>query len=77
MFRCSQPCGTRELERLPPTIAALQGSSAGPLTKEAALGLVDEAMSSRRRTGHYREAVAELRRVLEALDGGQRAGANP
>jgi hypothetical protein len=65
------------LERLRRSIAALQGSSAGALTKEAALKLVDEAMSSRRETVRYRQAVAELRRVLEALDGDSQASANP
>jgi hypothetical protein len=51
-----------ELERRRRSIAALQGSSAGPLTKEAALKLVDEVMSSRHETAPYREAMAELRR---------------
>jgi hypothetical protein len=59
-----------ELERLHRSIAALQGSSAGPLTKEAALKPVDEVMSSRRETARYREAVAQLRLFLEALDRG-------
>jgi hypothetical protein len=57
-----------ELERLRRSIAALQGSSAGPLTKEAALRLVDEVMTSRRETARYRDAVAQLRRILSALD---------
>jgi hypothetical protein len=59
-----------ELERLRRSIAALQGTSAGLLTKEAALKLVDEVISSRRETARYRRAIAELRRVLEALDRG-------
>jgi hypothetical protein len=42
--------GAQDLERLRRSIAALQGSSAGPLTKEAALKLVDEVMNSRRET---------------------------
>jgi hypothetical protein len=46
----------------------LQGSSAGPLTREAALKQVDEAMTSRRETARYRQAVAELRRVLDILE---------
>jgi hypothetical protein len=36
------------------------------LTKEAALQLVDEAMSSRRETARYRQAIGELRRLLES-----------
>jgi hypothetical protein len=47
-----------DLERLRRSIAVLQGSSAGPLTKEAALNLVDEVMASHRETARYREAVA-------------------
>jgi hypothetical protein len=65
-----------ELERLRRSIAALQGSSAGPLIREAPLKLMDEVMSSRRETASYREAVAELRRVREALDRGTAGSAN-
>jgi hypothetical protein len=57
-----------DLDRLRRSIATLQGSSAGPLTKEAALTLVDEVMSSRRQTARYRQAIAQLHRVLDALD---------
>jgi hypothetical protein len=48
---------THELERLRRSIAAWQESSAGPLTKEAALRLVDEMTASRRETARYRDAV--------------------
>ena len=50
-----------DLERFAPV-----HSSAGPLAKEAALRLVEELMSRRRETTRYREAVAELRGVLDA-----------
>ena len=40
--------------------------SAGPVTKEDALKLVDEMLSSRRETARYRQAVPELRPVLQA-----------
>jgi hypothetical protein len=53
------------------------GSSAGPLTKEAALELVDEVMSSRYETARYWRAVADLRRVLDVWTGGLPASANP
>jgi hypothetical protein len=45
-----------------------EGHSAGALTKEAARALVDEVASAREETARYRSAVAELRKVLEALD---------
>jgi hypothetical protein len=57
-----------ELERFRRSIAALRGSSGGPLTREAALRLVDEVMTSRRESARYRDAVEQLRRVLRALD---------
>jgi hypothetical protein len=60
---------THELERLRRSTAALHGSSAGPLTRQAALRLVDEVMSRRRETAGYRRAVAEVRRVLEGRFG--------
>jgi hypothetical protein len=59
---------THDLQRLRRSIAALPGNSAGPLTKEAALRLVDEVTTCRRETDRYRRAVSELRRVLDALD---------
>jgi hypothetical protein len=58
-----------ELERLRRLDSGVAGQF-GPLTKEAALKLVHEVTTSRRETARYREAVAELRRVLEALDRG-------
>jgi hypothetical protein len=60
-----------EIEQLRRSIAMLPpGHSAGALTKEAAMALVHEVLTSRRETERYRQAVAELRRVLEALDRG-------
>jgi hypothetical protein len=47
------------------------GHSAGALTKAAAMTLVQEVLNSRRETERYRQAVEELRRVLEALDAGR------
>ena len=43
------------------------GRSAGALTPDAALSLVDEVLTSKQETGTLPTAVAELRRVLEAL----------
>jgi hypothetical protein len=60
-----------EIEQLRRSIAMLSpGHSAGALTKEAAMALVHEVLTSRRET-RYRQPVAELRRVLEALDAGR------
>jgi hypothetical protein len=44
------------------------GHSAGAVTKEAARALIDEVATARSETARYRQAVAELRRVLEALE---------
>jgi hypothetical protein len=61
-----------QIEQLRRSIAMLPpGHSAGALTKEAAMALVHEVLTSRRETERYRQAVAELRRVLEALDSGR------
>jgi hypothetical protein len=57
-----------ELERLRRSIAMLPpGHSAGALTREAAMNLVEEVANARSETSRYRRAVAELRKVLEAL----------
>lgn len=58
-----------ELERLRRSIVMmLPGHSAGALTREAALRLVDEVLAARSETTRYRTAVAQLRQVLEALE---------
>jgi hypothetical protein len=58
-----------ELERLRRSIAMLPpGHSAGALTREAAMNLVEEVANARSETARYRRAVAELRQVLKALD---------
>jgi hypothetical protein len=58
-----------ELERLRRSIAMLPpGHSAGALTREAAMALIEEVASARSQTARYRQAVAELRRVLTELD---------
>jgi hypothetical protein len=48
----------------------LPGHSAGALTREAALALVEEVTESRQETARYREAVLQLRRVFEVLEAG-------
>jgi hypothetical protein len=58
-----------EIEQLRRSIAMLPpGHSAGALTKEAAMALIHEVLNGRRETQRYKEAVAQLRRVLAALD---------
>jgi hypothetical protein len=58
-----------ELERLRRSISMLPpGHSAGALTREAAMNLVEEVANARSETARYRRAVAELRKVLEALE---------
>lgn len=58
-----------ELEQIRRSIAMLPpGHSAGALTKAVAEELVEEAVAARGDAARYREAIAELRRVLEALD---------
>jgi hypothetical protein len=58
-----------ELERLRRSIAMLPpGHSAGALTREAAMNLVEEVANAHSETARYRRAVAELRKVLRALE---------
>jgi hypothetical protein len=60
-----------EIEQLRRSIAMLPpGHSAGALSKEAAMALVQEVLTSRRETERYQQAVAQLREVLRTLDGG-------
>lgn len=44
------------------------GRSAGALTREAALRLVDEVLAARNETTRYRTVIAQLKQVLEALE---------
>jgi len=60
-----------QLEQLRRSIVMLPpGHSAGALTRESALELIEEVMASRRETGRYRRAVRQLREVLDALNSG-------
>jgi hypothetical protein len=60
-----------EIEQLRRSIAMLPpGHSAGALTKDAAMALIHEVLTSRSETERYRQAVTLLRQVLDALDGG-------
>jgi hypothetical protein len=66
MIRSMEP---HELERLRRSIVMLPpGHSAGALTREAALELLDVVATSREETARYRQAVEQLRGVLEALE---------
>lgn len=57
-----------DLERLRRSVAMLPPDhSAGALTKEAAEALLDEVLSLRAETVRYREVVAQLRLLLDAL----------
>jgi hypothetical protein len=59
-----------ELERLRRSIVMLPpGHSAGALTREAALELIEGVADARGETARYRHAVDQLRSVLDALDG--------
>jgi hypothetical protein len=57
-----------ELEQLRRSVAMLpEGHSAGAVSKEQARQLLDELMTAKDETTRYRHAVAELRRILDAL----------
>jgi hypothetical protein len=57
-----------DLERLRRSIVMLPpGHSAGALTREAALDLIEEITTSREETDRYRVAIEQLRGVLDAL----------
>ena len=45
-----------------------EGHSVEALTKEAAMSVLAEVVSARWETARYRQAVAELRSVLEVLE---------
>jgi hypothetical protein len=58
-----------ELERIRRSIAMLPpGHSAGALTREAAMALIEDLSRLDQLTARYREAITELRRVLDALE---------
>jgi hypothetical protein len=58
-----------DLERLRRSVLMLPpGHSAGALTREAALELIEEVAEARGETTRYRQAVGQLRTVLDALD---------
>jgi hypothetical protein len=58
-----------EIEQLRLSIVMLPpGHSGGALTRQAALDLLDEVAASHEETVRYKQAVAELRRVIDALE---------
>ncbi|MDA8046191.1 MAG: hypothetical protein M0Z30_13290 [Actinomycetota bacterium] len=61
--------GDHELEQLRRSIAMLPPghSSAGPLTKDAATAVVQEAIRARREEARYRKVVVQLRAALNTL----------
>jgi hypothetical protein len=60
---------SHELERIRRSIAMLPpGHSAGALTREAAMALIEDLSRLDQLTARYREAITELRRVLDALE---------
>ena len=57
-----------EIEQLRRSVAMLPaGHSAGAVSREQALQLLDEIAGLQRQTRRYRDAVAELLKVLTAL----------
>jgi hypothetical protein len=58
-----------ELERLRRSVVMLPpGHSAGALTREAALAMLDELAAARQETVRYRQLVTQLRHLLATLD---------
>jgi hypothetical protein len=58
-----------ELEQLRRSVAMLpEGHSAGAVSKAQARQLLEEVVTARAETERYRQAVAELRRILEEFD---------
>ena len=58
-----------ELERIRRGVAMLPpGHSAGALTRDAAMALIEEVATARSESARYRQAVTELRKVLDALE---------
>ena len=52
------------------SIVMVQGSTVGPVTKEAALKLVAEVADAKEETDCYKQVLAELRRILDGLETG-------
>ena len=57
-----------EIENLRRSIVMTSGSTVGPLTKDAALALIEEVETSRQVTARYRQVVAQLRGLLDTID---------
>lgn len=69
MFATVRDVEPHELERLRRSIVMMPpGHSAGALTREAALRLVDGVVAARSETTWYRRAVAQLKQVIDALE---------
>jgi hypothetical protein len=67
---CEPACRSNRVRQIRSyTLATLApGHSAGALSREVAQALIEEVANARQETQRYREAVAELRRVLDALE---------
>ncbi len=69
MFVLSRGVQAYELEILRRSVAMLPpGHSAGAVSKDQAEQLLAEIDRIGEENGHYRQAVAELRRILAVLD---------
>jgi hypothetical protein len=65
----SQPVDAHEIERLRRSIAMLPpGHSAGALTREAAMDMINDLARLDRLTARYRDTITQLRRLLEELE---------
>jgi hypothetical protein len=67
---CSIPspvANPQEIERLRRSIA-MRGHSAGALTRESAMEMINDLARLDQLTARYRDTIAELRRVLEAFE---------
>lgn len=58
-----------QIEQLRRSVVMVESDTVGPLTKQAALDLIEELSHCRQETDRYREVVAEVRRLLDSLGG--------
>jgi hypothetical protein len=57
-----------DLERLRRSVVMVQSSTVGPMTKQAALELIQEAIATRAVSDRYQAVVNKLKTLLDELD---------
>jgi hypothetical protein len=70
MFVYTPQMTPEDLERLRRSVVMVQSSTVGPMTKQAALELIEEAITTRAASDRYQAVVTKLKALLDEFNAG-------